>query len=117
MSLFRNWIGSSHPKGLTKLEYWSKWELNELIDDAQRAYQLISDCALLDDDPHIEFFKESLELELFDLTHDNVPDFSNVWQWFRPEGEWSQLTNHKNEELREQIYYRSNRWKTEAQED
>lgn len=117
MSIFNKWFKSNRPRRLTKLEYWDKWELNDLISDVELAYKLISECALKEESPHITYFKENLEMELFDLTHDNVPDFSRIWHWFRPQGEWSQLTDNLNEELREQIYYRSTRWKTEANED
>ncbi|MEP4091617.1 hypothetical protein [Reichenbachiella sp.] len=116
MSILSKLFSSNQPKRLSKLDYWAKWELNALIDDIELAYQLISEINVDNRDPHLYYFIEGLELEIFDLTHDNVPDFSNVWHWFRSNGEWSQWTKGQNEELRERIYFRSNRWKTEGQD-
>lgn len=114
MSLLTKLFGPKESFGLTKSDYWIKWELKELITDVEQALTLLSDLEKEKENPHLHYFIESLELDLFDLTHDNNPDFSNVWYWFRTHGDWDQLTQNFNQELRGRIYFRANRWKTEA---
>jgi hypothetical protein len=117
ISKILKWFKPHKKKRETKLEYWSKWELYDLIEDIEKSYGLLAERTHEGNNPHLAYFKESLEIDLFDLNHDNVPDFSNVWHWFRPDGEWRQLTKKSSEEIRESIYYRANRWKTEASKE
>ncbi len=114
MGLFSYLFKSTTPNSWTKQEYWTKWEFNELIEDIEEAHHQISKINPEGSNLHLRYFIEGLEQELFEVTHDNAPDFCNIWHWFRPSGEWSQWMNNSNEALRERIYFRSNRWKNEA---
>lgn len=95
-------------KGLTKLEFWEKFELKQLIEDLNIAQSLLEKTST-PKDSELNKFKEELEEVLYDVSYDNVPDFNQVWIWFKPEGKLNTWLN--NEKLRSRIYLRADRWK------
>lgn len=95
-------------KGLTKLEFWEKFELKKLIEDLNIAQSLLEE-TLASKDLELNKFKEEFDEMLYNVSSNNVPDFTQVWFWFKPQGKWNELLN--NEELRSRIYLIADRWK------
>lgn len=110
MSILRNLFGRNKKTRLSKSEFWAKFELLELINDLTEAQKLIENFDSPLSSVFIDF-KDDLEGELFDVSHDNVPDFTQTWKWFESNGLWNQLLLDENEELRIRIHSRADRWK------
>ena len=110
MSFFRNLFNSNKTRQLSKIEYWQKWELIELIDDLKLAQKRLEKEPSTNHSSLIKF-KEDFDEELYNVSHDNVADFTQLWKWFTAGGKWNELMGDKGEELRAQIYLRADTWK------
>ncbi|MTI29441.1 hypothetical protein E1171_01310 [Cytophagales bacterium RKSG123] len=100
-------------KELSKIEYWKKWELSELIADLHRAEKLLSEFKVGYSNNFLsaEEFHKTLVEEIYELEHDNVPDFTQIWHWFAPTCDWDDLTNMDGFELGNRIFNRVDKWK------
>lgn len=98
---------------LHKIEYWKKWELAELFDDLAKAEKLLIDLGKEKsvEDMLFTTFKHDFIEEVGDTAHSNVPDFTFIWQWVTPGGEWEQLVGAQGKELGDRIFSRTDRWK------
>ena len=96
-------------KKLSKSEEWKKFELFELFDDLDSALKLVSEYSggysgvFLSAE---EFHKAFLE-ELYDLKHQNVPDFENICVWFAPTFAWDDFVGMEGIELGNRIFKRA----------
>lgn len=95
-------------KGLSKLEFWKKFELYDLIKDLNTAKSIIDNDSE-STNSELYSFVSDFDEELYNVSFDNVPDFTQIWKWFKPNGLWQKY--YQNEELRAKIYARSDKWK------
>lgn len=106
-----NWLFSKKKfkPVLSKVDYWKELELSALFDDLDMVGAVLGQT----DDTHIEFiaFKDCFIEELEELEWANYPDFSKVWLWFSPDGNWDRLMGRRGLELGKSIYKRADRWK------
>lgn len=112
MLFFSDLFNSNKKSGLTKIEFWAKFELTKLIEDLRIAQQLIEQNRDAIETREFKKFASEFDEELFDVSHDNVPDFTQTWKWFKQGGEWDQLLKNIDNDLRERIYFRADKWKS-----
>lgn len=98
---------------LSKIEYWKKWELFELIEDLHKAEKLLSTCKAGYSGEFIsaEDFHRAFVDELYNIEFDNVADFTLMWRWFMPNCIWDDFTGTEGLELGSRIFARLDRWK------
>jgi len=97
--------------GISKIDYWKKWELFELFDELHKAENFLID--ILDkknDDELIKFKKEFIE-ELYEIEGDNVADFTRIWEWFTPTKEWEILLGDKGQKIGRNVFRITDKWK------
>lgn len=106
-----NWIfGKKKSESvLSKVGYWKMFELYELFDDLDTVSAVLQQT----DNILIEFiaFKDCFIEELGELEGANDPNFSKIWLWFYPGGDWDKLMRRPGFELGKSIYKRADRWK------
>jgi hypothetical protein len=100
-------------KQLSKVEFWEKYEFFELIADLHLAEKLLSEfkggyCRKFDS---AEDFHKALIEGIFDVEFDNVPDFTQIWNWFAPTCEWDSFAGIEGFELGNRIFMRTDYWK------
>ena len=99
-------------KKLSKSEEWKKFELFELFDDLDSAVKLVSEYnggysgVFLS----AEEFHKAFSEELYDLKHQNVPDFKNICVWFAPTSAWDDFVGMEGIELGNRIFERAYRF-------
>jgi hypothetical protein len=101
---------------LSKLEYWKKWELSELIDDLQAAKKILDETNHSPKSSEFktkEDFSEALADEMDEIEHWNgSPIYDFIYNWFSPTSTWSEFVNGEAGELiRERIFGRIKKWK------
>ncbi|WP_299444294.1 hypothetical protein [uncultured Aquimarina sp.] len=98
---------------LSKIEYWKKWELSELIADLHKAEKLLSKYkgGYSNNFLSAEEFHKVLVEEIYEVESDNVADFTQIWYWFSPTCDWDDLTGIDGLELGNQIFDRVDNWK------
>jgi hypothetical protein len=96
-------------KRLSKIDYWKKWQLFELFDDLYEAERVLDSIFKSRSDG--EKFRTEFIEELGDIEGANVVDFTRIWLWFSPHGEWDKVVGTEGSELRERIFQRTDRWK------
>lgn len=109
--MFKRLFQKRKSDGLSKIEYWKKWELFELFDDLHKAENLL--IGILDknnDDELIKFNNEFIE-ELYEIEGDNVADFTRIWGWFTPTKEWEQFCGLEGQKLGINIFRIVDKWK------
>lgn len=70
-------------KGLTKFEYFEKFQLIELfglLHQAEKFMKLQNNL-----DPEFNQFKDDLIEEIYEIECNNVVDFTRIWDWFKPD--------------------------------
>ncbi len=116
MSLLNRFFKKGKKPRLSKLEFWAKFELYDLIQDLKVSFQILDQI----NDPTnliLKEFIEDFEEELFNVSHDNFPDFTQIWEWFEPAGKWNIMVKNDYEELRKRVYFRADRWKRNKDEE
>jgi hypothetical protein len=109
--MFKRLFQKRKSDGLSKIEYWKKWELIELFDELHKAENLLVD--ILDkksNDDLIKFKNEFIE-ELYEIKGDNVADFTRIWEWFTPRKEWETLLGEKGKEIGYNVFRITDKWK------
>jgi len=56
-------------------------------------------------------FQSDLEDKIDDIEFGNQTDLTEIWNWFSSHGQWTATMGQMNEELRERIFERADRWK------
>lgn len=72
---------------------------------------MLKELALTNSDPKFIKFKNLLIEEIYEVEGDNVANFTNIWNWFKPNKEWRQFTEAKGMEIGSQIFSIVNIWK------
>jgi hypothetical protein len=95
-----------------KFEVWKKYELFELFDDLDSAQKILSEIKAGYSGNFIsaEDFYKAFEEELYDLNHQNVPDFRQICLRFAPTSAWDDFVGFEGMELANRILERANRW-------
>ena len=97
---------------MNKIEVWKKYELFELFDDLETAQKILSKIQHGYSGRFIsaEHFFQALEEELYDLKHQNIPDFQQICVWFAPTSAWDDFVGANGMELANQIFERATKW-------
>lgn len=101
----------SKTSGLSKIEYVEKYQLKKLFTLLHQAEELIEGLSLTNSEVHFLNFKNVFIEEIYELEGDNAADFTNIWNWFKPNREWSQFTEYNGTEIGSQIFTITNIWK------
>ncbi len=100
-----------HSDGLSKVDYWKKWELFELFDDLHKGEKLLVDIASSNMDRQFLKFKNDYIEELYEIESDNVADFTRVWEWFKPTKEWNTMLGETGKEIGINVFRITDKWK------
>ncbi len=109
--MFKRLFQKKKSDGLSKIEYWEKWEIFELFKDLHKAEEMLINAEDVKFDSDFVAFKDIFIEELYELGRENVVDFTRVWEWFAPTKEWDAIMGLAGKELGSQIFYRVDRWK------
>jgi len=96
-------------KKLTKIEYFEKFQFFQLFTLLHNAETLIE--TEIDSKSVFNKFKNEFIEEIYDVEGSNIADLTMIWNWFKPEKEWSLATKEKGETLRKQIFEIVDFWK------
>ncbi|MCL1674005.1 hypothetical protein [Elizabethkingia meningoseptica] len=102
-------FNNKNVKGLTKFEYFEKFQLIELFGLFHQAEKLMK--LYKNSDPEFKQFKDDFIEEIYEIEHDNVADFTRVWNWFKPDHEWNKVTQNEGKALGNQIFKIVDYWK------
>lgn len=100
-----------HSDGLSKVDYWKKWELSELFNDLHKGEQLLVDIASDNMESQFLKFKDDYIEALYEIEGDNVVDFTKIWEWFTPSNEWETLLGEKGKEIGSNVFRITDKWK------
>jgi hypothetical protein len=97
---------------MDKIQTWKKYQLFELFEDLDRAEKLLAEVVGGSAVPDIsaQEFYEALSEEVYDLKHQNVPDFIQICLWFEPSSVWDGYVGAAGKELANRIYQRAGKW-------
>ena len=70
--MFKRLFNKNHSDGLSKNEYWNKWELHELFDDLDKVEQILKDVKNTDNNNDLINFKDIFIEEFYEIKGDNV---------------------------------------------
>jgi len=109
--MFKNLFKKKIPTKNPKLAYWEEWGFFELFSDLHKAELLLIDLKNHKSDSDFLKFKEEFIEELHEIEKDNIPDFTRFWEWFTPTREWDKFTGNSGEELSNNIFRITDKWK------
>lgn len=75
---------AKHTDGLSKVDYWKKWELFKLFDELHKGERLLIEIAINNFEDQFLKFKNDYIEELYEIEGNNVADFTRIWEWFTP---------------------------------
>ena len=98
---------------LTKEEYWVKWYIFELLDDLNKAKEILSHYkgGYSGEILSAEEFHDLLEYEIMSIEEMNNNDLNQLHNWFAPTSAWDDFTGLEGAELGNRIFSRLNNWK------
>lgn len=102
---------AKHSAGLSKVDYWKKWELFELFDELHKGERLLIEIAINNFEDQFLKFKNDYIEELYEIEGDNVADFTRIWEWFTPTKEWEMLLGDKGKEIGDNVFRITDKWK------
>ena len=109
--MFKRLFQKRNSDGLSKVDYWKKWELFELFDELHKAENLLIDISNEKNDDELIKFKSEFIEELYEIEGDNVADFTRIWEWFTPTKEWEIFGGKQGRELGSNIFRIADKWK------
>ncbi len=97
---------------MKKIDTLKKHELFELFDDLDQAGKILSEIkggysGVFDS---AEQFYEVLKDEVYELKHQNSPDFKQICVWFAPTSVWDDFVGLEGMELANRIFERAYNW-------
>jgi hypothetical protein len=110
MSFFQTLFGIKN-KGLSKVEYWKKWEFFELLDDLHIALKACEQLTISQKTKENENFHDILADEIDNIEFGNKNDLNDIWILFSPGGQWVSIMKQSEKEVGERIFERADRWK------
>jgi hypothetical protein len=98
---------------LSKDEYYKKWEISELLDDLEKAAEMLSHFEGGYSNQFIgaEEFHNALEVEIDDIAEGNKNDLSQIWIWFAPTTSWDDFVGLEGMDLGNKIFERVDKWR------
>ena len=109
--MFKRLFQKRKSDGLSKIEYWKKWELFELFDELHKAENLLVEILDKKNDDELIKFKNEFTEELYEIEGDNVADFTTIWEWFTPKKEWELFCGQQGRKLGIKIFRIVDTWK------
>ncbi|MFY7734290.1 MAG: hypothetical protein ACOVSR_12460 [Bacteroidia bacterium] len=104
-------IKAKHTDGLSKVDYWKKWELFKLFDELHKGERLLIEIAINNFEDQFLKFKNDYIEELYEIEGNNVADFTRIWEWFTPTKEWEMLLGDKGKEIGDNVFRITDKWK------
>jgi hypothetical protein len=104
-------IKAKHTDGLSKVDYWKKWELFKLFDELHKGERLLIEIAINNFEDQFLKFKNDYIEELYEIEGNNVADFTRIWEWFTPTKEWEMLVGDKGKEIGDNVFRITDKWK------
>lgn len=97
---------------MNKIDIWKKYELFELFEDLESAQKILAEFSSGYSRKFLsaEEFCKAFEEVVYDLRHQNFPDFNQICLWFAPTSVWDDFVGINGMELGNRIYERANRW-------
>jgi hypothetical protein len=100
-----------NPNGLSKIDYWKKWELFELFEDLHKVERLLIEFLNHETNDELLKFKNEFIEELYEIEKDNVADFTRIWEWFAPTKEWEMFCGQHGQDICNNIFRIVDKWK------
>jgi len=97
---------------MAKIETWQKFELFDLFEDLEKAEKMLAEFSggysgiFFSAEEFYKVFQE----ELYELKHQNVPNFNQICLWFAPTSVWDDFVGMSGLELANRIYERAYNW-------
>ncbi|MFL9833244.1 hypothetical protein [Chryseobacterium terrae] len=112
-NLFKNKIPNVYSKtdGLSKVEYFEKYQLKELFNLLHQAEELLEEISSKNSNTDFLNFKNVFIEEIYELEGENIADFTNIWNWFQTDKEWNQFTALSGKEIGLKILNITTNWK------
>lgn len=101
----------SKTDGLSKLEYFEKYQLKELFNLLHQAKELLEKNFPENSNTDFLNFKNLFIEEIYELEDDNIADFATIWSWFQTDKEWNQFTGLIGKEIGLKILNITTNWK------
>lgn len=101
----------SKTNGLSKLEYFEKYQLKELFNLLHQAEELLEEISSKNSNTDFLNFKNLFTEEIYELEDDNIGDFTIIWNWFQIDKEWNRFTGLIGKEIGLKILNITTKWK------
>ena len=97
---------------MNKIDLWKKYQLFELFEDLESAREILTGIENGSSSifPSAKDFYKAYYEELYDLRHQNVPDFKQICIWFAPNSIWNNFVGIREVELENRIFERATKW-------
>jgi hypothetical protein len=109
--MFKRFFQKRKTDELSKVDYWNKWELFELFSDLRKAEKILNDNNNCKSEDNFLKFKDDFIEELYEIEGENVADFTKIWKWFAPTKEWDVFCGQKENQLGNNIFRITDKWK------
>ena len=111
MNLLRHIFKRNKPD-ISKLEYWDKWELRDLLEDLHLAEDMLENYTggYSGEFLSAEEFADALSDAVYDIEFGNKSDLSKFWIWFAPTCTWADFVGMEGTDLGNRIFSRVNKW-------
>ena len=90
---------------------FEEYRLRELFAKLYLAEDLLNEISLSNSEEKFIIFKENLIDEFYEAEGSNVAEFTQIWNWFQPNGEWNIFTGDKGITLGKEIFEIVDKWK------
>ncbi len=113
MGFLHQLFKSNRPENLSKVDYWTKWEFFELLEDLHMAKKILKNYrdGYSEGFLSAEDFHKALIEEFDNIEFGNQTDLSILWGWFAPTCEWDDFVGEEGLELGNRIFERIDKWK------
>ena len=98
-------------EGLSKVDYWKKWELFQLFEDLHNGEKLLIEISRENSESYFLKFKEDYIEELYEIESDNVADLTRIWEWFTPTKEWQTFLGERGKLIGINVFRITEKWK------
>lgn len=111
--MFKRLFNKNRPDGLSKIDYWKKWEFFQLLEDLHKAEKLLANfkSGYSGEFLSAENFHDALLDAIDDIEEGNQMDLTKLYIWFAPTSQWDDFTGKEGMELGNRIFERVNKWK------
>ena len=112
MGFFKDLFERRKPDALSKVDYWKKWEIFELLEDLHAAEKMLANYqgGYSGEFLSAQEFHETLLEAIDDIEFGNQTDLTRFLIWFAPTCAWDDFVGIEGLELGNRIYERVNKW-------